>query len=66
MSNFVENKLEEAELMNLLSKLSDFKVRGALKDLKSTLDDKLVNQKPSKTEQREIEKLLEVIEQKIS
>ena len=52
--------------MNLLSKLSDFKVRGALKDLKSTLDDKLVNQKPSKTEQREIEKLLEVIEQKIS
>ena len=66
LSNFVNKKLDEVEILNLLSKLSDDKVRVALKDLRDAVMVNTDNQLPTETEKRQIKNMIEVMDQKIS
>ena len=65
MSDLLENKLDEVEIMNLLIKLSDVKVKEALKDLTNALNDSIDLRLPNETELVEIQKTLKAIDQKI-
>jgi len=65
MSNFVEKKLDEVEILNLLSKLSDDKVLEALRDLRDVANSSTNSEPLIETEKREILKMIDIIDKKI-
>ena len=65
MSNFVEKKLDEVEILNLLSKLSDDKVLEALRDLRDVANSSTNSEPLTETEKREILKMIDIIDKKI-
>ena len=65
MSNFVQKKLDEVEILNLLSKLSDDKVLEALKDLRDAAKVSTNSEPPTEIENRGILELKDIIDQKI-
>ena len=69
MSNFVENKLDGDQILQLLSLMSHDKIRDTLRDLRNSFNDKpaepILPSLPNMISDGDLQNILEIIEQKL-